>query len=87
MDHINTITEQILKCKSRNEKIECFGQYYITCLENVAKNRMLTCREDVCDVFVRESVKIFTKEMRCYKKDRTIIKPDSNGHFMNHKRI
>ena len=65
MDYEQKIIQQILKCKSGNEKIVCYAQYYIECLENVANNK--TNKEDICNIFVKESATIFTEEMKSRK--------------------
>ena len=62
MDYEKKILQQILKCKSGNEKIVCYAQYYIECLENVANNK--TKKHDMCNIFVKEFATIFTEEMK-----------------------
>ena len=65
MDYEKKIIKQVLNCKSGNEKIVCYAQYYIECLENVANNK--TNKEDICNIFVKESATIFTEEMKSRK--------------------
>lgn len=67
MDYEKKIAQQIFKCKSGNEKIVCYAQYYIECLENVANTKMN--KDDMCNIFVKESALIFTEEMRSRKND------------------
>ena len=66
MDYERKIMEQISKCKSGNEKIVCYAQYYIECLETVANNK--TTKDDICNNFVKESATLFTEEMKNNKK-------------------
>jgi hypothetical protein len=62
MDYEKKILQQILECKSGNEKIVCYAQYYIECLENVANNK--TKKDDMCNIFVKEFSTIFSEEMK-----------------------
>ena len=69
MDYEKKIAQQIFKCKSGNEKIVCYAQYYIECLENVANIK--TKKDDMCNIFVKESATIFTEEMKSRKINNT----------------
>ena len=66
MDYERKIMEQISKCKSGNEKIVCYAQYYIECLETAANNKIT--KYDICNIFVKESATLFTEEMKNNKK-------------------
>jgi hypothetical protein len=66
MDYEKKIIQQILNCKSGNEKIACYAQYYIECLENAANNK--SKNDDICNIFVKEFATIFTEEMKSHKK-------------------
>jgi hypothetical protein len=69
MDYEKKIIQQILKCKNGNEKIVCYAQYYIECLENVANNK--TNKDVICEIFVKESAMIFTEEMKNRNKNNS----------------
>lgn len=67
MDYDKKIVQQIFKCKGGNEKIVCYAQYYIECLENVVNTK--TNKDDLCNIFVKESAMIFTEEMKSRKNN------------------
>ena len=67
MDYEKKIIRQVLKCKSGNEKIECYAQYYIECLENISINK--TKKDDMCNVFVKEFANVFTEELKSRKNN------------------
>ena len=65
MNFDNIITQQILKCKSGNEKIVCYAQYYIECLENVANKNLK--KDNMCNIFVKESAILLSEELKVRK--------------------
>lgn len=65
MNYEKIVSQQILNCKSGNEKIVCYAQYYIECLENVANKKIQ--KDDMCNIFVKESAKIITEEIKVRK--------------------